>query len=80
MARDRPIEDYYSYIENYEQFTERLKRYDKTIFQEGIEAGIEAGIYQAAKNAILAGLPNDTIKIITKLSEEEINKIRRDIN
>lgn len=76
MARDRPIEDYYSYIENYEQFTERLKRYDKTIFQEGIEAGI----YQAAKNAILAGLPNDTIKIITKLSEEEINKIRRDIN
>lgn len=75
INKDHLTDEDYNYIENYEQFTERVKRYDKTIFQEGIEAGI----YETARKAIQAGLSNEVIQTITKLSEEEINTMRRDL-
>ncbi len=73
INKDHLTEEDYNYIENYEQFTERVKRYDKTIFQEGIEAGI----YETARKAIQAGLSNEVIQTITELSEQEINTMRK---
>jgi len=76
LNKDTLTEEDFTYIENYQQFTERVKRYDSTIFQEGIDVGMEKGIYETAKNAIIEGFPNDVIKKITKLTDEQIDKIR----
>jgi hypothetical protein len=83
INKDLLTEEDYSYIENYEQFTERVKRYDNTIYTEGLREGermgLEKGIFEAAKNAILAGLPNDVIKTITKLRDDQIEAIRAEL-
>lgn len=83
ISKDFLTEEDYSYIENYEQFTERVKRYDNTIYTEGLREGermgLEKGIFEAAKNAILAGLPNDVIKTITKLRDDQIEAIRAEL-
>jgi len=47
--------------------------------EEGREEGMEKGIYETAKNAIQEGFPNEVIKKITKLSDEQIDKIRLDL-
>jgi len=47
--------------------------------EKGIEKGMEKGIYETAKNAIIEGLPNEIIKKITKLSDEQIDKIRKEL-
>jgi hypothetical protein len=75
INKDHQTDEGYTYIENHEQFTERVKRYEKPIFQEGFEAGI----FKAARNGIQAGLSNEVIQTITKLSEEELNSMRRDL-
>jgi hypothetical protein len=83
INKDTLTEEDYTYIENYEQYTERVKRYDNTIYQEGLEVGMEKGmekgIYETAKNGIIAGLANDIIQTMTKLTIEEIDKIRNDL-
>ncbi len=43
------------------------------------DQGMEKGIFETAKNAIIEGLPNGIIKKITKLSEDQIDKIRKDL-
>jgi hypothetical protein len=47
--------------------------------EKGLEIGIEQGIYETAKNGIIAGLSNDIIQTMTKLSIEQINMIRTDL-
>ena len=47
--------------------------------EKGMEKGLEKGIYETAKNAILEGLPNGIIGKITKLSDEQIDRIRKDL-
>jgi len=82
----------YSYIDNYEQFTERVKRWEKPIYEEGfeegmekgiekgMEKGMEKGIFETVKNGIIAGLTNEIIQLMTKLTEEQINIIRKELN
>ena len=59
----------------------------ETSKDEGIEVGIKKGIEQGvenekvntAKNSIHTGLTNETIKIITGLSFQQIDKIREEL-
>lgn len=46
----------FSYIEDQEQYTERVKRYDKTIFKEGLEVGLEKGIELGIEQGIELGI------------------------
>jgi predicted transposase/invertase (TIGR01784 family) len=70
-------------ILNEMKITESKKAMLSIIENEGkIEGRIEGkieGIYIAAKNAIKAGCSNELIKVITGLSEEHINELRKKI-
>jgi ribosomal protein S13 len=45
----------------------------------GVEKGIGIGVEKAAQNGILAGLSNDVIKLMTKLTDEQIDNIREEL-
>jgi hypothetical protein len=100
IGKEILTEDDFSYIVNYEEYTERVKRYDRGIFKEGekigmekgidigvekgigigvekgIDIGVEKGIHETVKNGISAGLSNEVIKLMTKLTDEQIDSIR----
>jgi len=77
----------WDYIDNQSDFIEKVKRYEQVFIDEGfdmglekgMEKGMEKGIYETTKNGIIAGLPNETIKIMTKLTDEQIDKIRNEL-
>lgn len=81
IGKDTLTEEDYTYIDDYEQFTERVKRFEKVILQDGIdigmEKGIEKGIIETAKNGIKAGFSNEIIGKMTNLSFEQIEEIRK---
>jgi hypothetical protein len=107
IGKEILTEDDFSYIVNYEEYTERVKRYDRGIFKEGEKIGMEKGIdigvekgigigvekgigigvekgkmeekYETAKNGISAGLSNEVIKLMTKLTDEQIDAIREEL-
>ena len=54
-----------------------LKNSIDTAREEGIEIGIEKNTLDITENAINAGLSNELIKTITKLSDSKIDEIRR---
>ena len=54
--------------------------YENAAREEGIEIGIEEGIVLVAKNAIKAGMPEETVSQITGLSIEQIRKIKAEMN
>ncbi len=58
-----------------------LGRRDKIYYEEGREEGIEEGIiinmYQTAKDLINEGFDDETIKRISKLDLNEINKLKK---
>jgi len=74
----------WEYIDNQADFIEKVKRFEQVFIDEGfsegrklgIEEGIEKGIYETVKNGIIAGFQNETIKIMTKLSDQQIDAIR----
>ncbi|MFQ3579000.1 MAG: Rpn family recombination-promoting nuclease/putative transposase [Bacteroidales bacterium] len=47
--------------------------------EEGVKIGIEKGIYETVKNGIIAGLSNEIIKLMTKLNDEQIDIIRKEL-
>jgi len=47
--------------------------------EEGEKFGIEKGIYETAKNGIIAGFTNEIIKAMTKLTDEQINGIHNEL-
>ena len=75
----------WEYINDYEKFREKVKRFEQVIFEEGKEQGIEQGIEkERSRNAnmtaikgIKAGLSNELIKLITSLTEDQINELRK---
>jgi len=46
---------------------------------EGIDIGINKGMIIATKNAIKAGYPNEIIKTITSLTDQQIDELRKQI-
>ena len=74
-------------IANYDakQLTEYEQSYNdylgfKASMDFQFNQGMEKGLYETAKNAILEGFPNEIIEKITKLSVGQIDKIRKDLN
>ncbi len=68
--------------EEYNQRQKALYDYNSLISQatnEGIEQGIEQNKIEVAKNALRLGLPIDKISELTKLTIEQINKIKTTI-
>ena len=82
--RESLTEEDFDYIDDYELFTERVKRFEHGILQDGIdmgidmgiEKGIEKGLLLTAENSIRAGLSDEIIQQITQLPEETIRAIR----
>lgn len=78
--------EYLRYMENlsYEDSistTKKIEQEDREnkLRKESEEKGIEKGIYETAKNAIIEGLPNDLIKKFTKLTDIQIDIIRNEL-
>lgn len=84
INRESLTEEDFDYIDDYELFTERVKRFEHGILQDGIDMGIEKGIDMGiekgllltAENSIRAGLSDEIIQQITQLPEETIRAIR----
>lgn len=72
----------WDYISNQSDFMEKVKRFEQVFvdegFEQGREQGREEGLYETAKNGIAAGLPNEIIKLMTKLTDEQIDEIRKE--
>ena len=70
----------WEYITDYEEFKEKVKRYDQVIFEDGKEEGIEIGQYrktiETAIKGIKLGLSNEVLKSITGLSDDKIDELR----
>ena len=74
----------WDYINNQSDFIEKVKRFEQVFIDEGfelgmekgIEKGIEKGVYETVKNGIIAGLSNEIIKLMSKLSDQQIDSIR----
>jgi len=72
ISKETLKEEDFSYIDNYEQFIERVKRYDKGVFEEGKIEGMEKKAYEVAKKLKEKGMDYQTISDITGL---EISRI-----
>jgi broad-specificity NMP kinase len=74
----------WEYITDYEKFREKVKRFEQVFIDEGIEIGVERGIeiersrntIDTALKGIKAGLSNELLKLITNLSDDQINDLR----
>ena len=71
----------WEYITDYEEFQEKVKRYEQVFFNDGRDEGIEIGIYRkaidTANKGIELGLSNEVLKTMTGLTDSEINKQRK---
>jgi len=71
----------WEYINDYEKFTEQVKRFEQVFIEQGIEQGIGIGenrkTIETAIKGIKAGLSNEILKLITGLTDDEINELRR---
>jgi predicted transposase/invertase (TIGR01784 family) len=69
----------FTYIDDYEQFTERVKRYENVIYSEGkIEGKIEGekeSKLKIAKEMKADGEPTSKIMRYTGLTEQEIDNL-----
>ena len=67
-----------NFFSEYDDFIKEL--YIDAYGDEILEQGIKKGIKKTAKKSVLAGLSNRTIRIITGLTFEKIDKIRAEID
>ncbi len=95
LNKDTLTTEDYTYIDNYEQFTERVKRWEKPIFEEGLEIGMEKGREEGREEGekigvkkkaeitsiklIKKGMSNEEISEITDLTISEIAEIRNEL-
>jgi len=79
INKDTLTEEDFTYIDNYEQFVERVKRWEKPIFQEGLEVGIakgiEKGMEKVAKQMKTENEPLEKIMKFTGLTEKQITSL-----
>jgi hypothetical protein len=83
LCKDVLTEEDFTYIDNYEQFTERVKRWEKPIYQEGLDEGMEKGMEkekerrdnELVKKCLKKNLMINDISEISGLSVERINEI-----
>ena len=86
ISKETLTEDDFTYIENYEQFTDRVSRWSRTLFQEGREEGREeerqiqeARQYQdkldMARKLMQSGVPIEVIMTATGLTKNEIDEL-----
>ncbi len=68
-------DDNYTYIDDYEKFIERVRRYDKGIFDEDMEIGREQEKYEIARKLKVKGMDTDSIDEITGLSLTDIGNL-----
>ena len=67
---------YWEYINDYEKFTEQVKRFESVFLEQGIDQGKNREKVDAALKGIAAGFSNDIIRTITGLSDEQIDELR----
>jgi hypothetical protein len=66
----------WEYINDYEKFTEQVKRFESVFLEQGIDQGKNREKVDAALKGIAAGFSNDIIRTITGLSDEQIDELR----
>ena len=65
-------------LEAYDKYWDSV-RVELTMQSEYYNKGLTEGIIEIARNGIVAGFPNEIIKTMTKLTDDQINELRRDI-
>lgn len=82
INKDSLTEEDYTYIDNYEQFTDRVKRWEKPIYEEGFDEGMEKGMELKARNTAIElikdGMSNEKIKKYTGFSDEQIELLHNE--
>lgn len=91
ISKETLTEEDFTYIENYEQFTERVNRWSRTLYKEGLDEGIEKGKEEErliqeekqqqekltiAKSLLQAGVAIEVIMNSTGLSKSEIEELQ----
>jgi len=71
ISKEALTSEDFSYIDNYEEFTKEVKRWEKPIFEEGMEKGIQ----KVAKLMKEKGKSIDEIIEFTGLSESQIEQL-----
>jgi hypothetical protein len=75
ISTDTLTEEDFTYIDNYEQYTERVKRWEKPIYEEGFDQGMEKGMEIVAKNLKDNNVPLEIIIKSTGLTKEQIEQL-----
>jgi len=70
----------WDYINNQEDFIEKVKRFEQVFIDEGIEQGERKKTKETAINGIKKGYPNNVISDLTGLSDNEIDELRKQID
>jgi len=65
----------WDYIKNQDEFIEEVKRYEDVFREEGRQEGI----LEIVRNGISAGYSNEVIKVLTNLSDKQIDDIRKEL-
>ncbi len=66
----------WEYINDYEKFTEQVKRFEQVFIEQGIEIGANRKVLDTAIKGIKAGYSNDIIINMTDLTDNQINDLR----
>jgi hypothetical protein len=72
---DTLTEEDYTYIDNYEQFTQRVKRWEKPIYEEGFGEGMERGMEKVARQMKAKNMSLEVIIEITGLTKDQIENL-----
>ena len=72
MSKETLTEEDYTYIDNYEQFTERVKRWEKPIYEEGFDEGMEKGIEKGMEKGIEKGMEKGMEKVAKQMKLKNI--------
>jgi hypothetical protein len=76
ISKETLTEEDFTYIDSYEKFVERVKRWEKPIFQEGVDKGIEIGVEKGIGIGVEKGIGIGVEKGIEIGAEKEREKHR----
>jgi len=78
ISKDTLSQEDYTYIDDQEQFNERLKRWEEPIYQDGMREGVKEGLNQAEKMIEEAKTREEEAKAREEEAKEQAEKERNE--